>query len=64
MAPTKTTKTTKSTKTTTMKKSGGVKYDTLPKKGGYSEPGDYFPKETRKKYGLGEYAKKATTKKK
>ena len=23
----------------------------------YSEPADYFPKEIRKKYGLGEYAK-------
>ena len=41
----------------------------------YSEPADYFPKEIRKKYGLGEYAetkpeakkptaKKANTKKK
>ena len=29
----------------------------------YTEPKDYFPKETRKKYGLGEYAKPKTTKK-
>lgn len=35
------------------------------KKIGYSEPADYFPKEIRKKHGLGEYAdKKAGTGKK
>lgn len=26
----------------------------------YTEPSDYFPKELRKKYGLGEYAGKKT----
>lgn len=30
----------------------------------YIEPGDYFPKEIRKKYGLGEYAKKTNENKK
>ena len=30
---------------------------------GYSEPADYFPKELRKKYKIGEYATKTTTKK-
>lgn len=33
------------------------------KKSSYSEPNSYFPKEVRKKYGLGEYASKSTTKK-
>lgn len=33
------------------------------KKVSYSEPADYIPKDIRKKMGLGEYAKKATTKK-
>lgn len=36
-------------------------------KNGYSEPVDYFPKNVRKKAGIGEYAepaKKKTTKKK
>lgn len=47
----------------TAKKSGGVKVDKLPKKGGYKEPTDYFPKDVRKKHGIGEYAKKSTTKK-
>lgn len=28
----------------------------------YSEPTDYFPKELRKKYGLGEYAENAKKK--
>ncbi|MBQ0074479.1 MAG: hypothetical protein KBT34_09820 [Prevotella sp.] len=32
-------------------------------KGGYVEPTSYFSKDQRKKYGLGEYAKKTTTKK-
>lgn len=30
----------------------------------YSEPSDYIPKDLRKKYGLGEYAKPETPKKK
>lgn len=30
----------------------------------YSEPADYFPKELRKKHGLGEYAGKQTETKK
>jgi hypothetical protein len=34
------------------------------KKVTYSEPADYFPKEMRKKYGLGEYADKKTPAKK
>ena len=36
------------------------------KKVTYSEPADFFPKELRKKYGLGEFAEepKKTTKKK
>lgn len=29
----------------------------MTKKIMYSEPNDFFPKELRKKYGLGEYAK-------
>lgn len=29
----------------------------------YVEPADYFPKELRKKYGLGEYEKKTSEKK-
>lgn len=29
----------------------------------YSEPVDYFPKDVRKKFGLGEYAEKGTSKK-
>lgn len=29
---------------------------------GYSEPADYFPKELRKKYKIGEYATKTTKK--
>lgn len=29
----------------------------MAKKIMYSEPNDFFPKELRKKYGLGEYAK-------
>ena len=33
------------------------------KKPNYSEPKDYFPKEVRKKCGLGEYASKKSTKK-
>ena len=31
---------------------------------GYSEPLDFFPKELRKKYGLGEYAEPKKTEKK
>lgn len=33
------------------------------KKLGYVEPSDYFPKEIRKKVGIGEYANKETKKK-
>ena len=33
-------------------------------KANYVEPDDYIPKEIRKKYGLGEYAKKETEEKK
>lgn len=29
----------------------------MPKKINYSEPKDYIPKDLRKKYGLGEFAK-------
>ena len=32
------------------------------KKIGYTEPKDYFPKEIRKKYGIGEYSKTTTKK--
>ena len=32
------------------------------KKAKYVEPADYFPKEIRKKYGLGEYAKETPKK--
>ena len=35
-----------------MKKSKGISY---------SEPGDYFPKSVRKKFGLGEFAKDSNT---
>ena len=35
----------------------------MAKKVKYSEPAEYFPKEIRKKYGLGEYAEKETPKK-
>lgn len=45
-------------------KKTGISYDKLPAKGGYIEPTDYIPKEDRKKYGLGEYAKKSTSGKK
>lgn len=44
------------------KKSGGIKFDTLSKKRGYTEPTDYFPKDVRKKNGIGEYAKTAKKK--
>ena len=33
------------------------------KKIAYSEPSDYFPKEIRKKFKIGEYAQSSTTKK-
>lgn len=47
----------------TTRKTGGMKADKLSKKGGYTEPTDYFPKDIRKKNKLGEYAKKTTKKK-
>lgn len=36
-----------------------IVYEKLPATGGYVEPSDYFPKEIRKKFGLGEYADKS-----
>ena len=39
-----------------------AKKTSKPKRG-YVEPTDYFPKDVRKKYGIGEYAKKTGTKK-
>lgn len=41
-----------------MTENKGLEYDPIPEERIYIEPEDYFPKETRKKYGLGEYAKK------
>ena len=35
----------------------------MNKKVKYSEPKGYFPKEVKKKYGIGEYAPKDSTKK-
>lgn len=40
------------------RKKSEVTYEELPQTGGYIEPENYIPKKWRKKYGLGEYAKK------
>lgn len=45
------------------RKKSEVIYEELPQTGGYIEPEDYIPKKLRKKYGLGEYAKKKTDQK-
>ena len=44
---------------TTKKTNNTIQYDKIGKKG-YTESSDYFPKDLRKKYGIGEFEKKTT----